>query len=69
VREQLVQWLHETDAASLPRTRIQSVDPAERPRPVPLATGPIGLFTGTPEAEERASQFTGVLPVVNPDRP
>lgn len=69
VREQLVQWLHETDAAALPRTRIQSVDAAERSAPVPVSTGQIGLFTGTPEAEERASHFTGVLPVVDPDRP
>ncbi|MHC5797917.1 mechanosensitive ion channel family protein [Lacisediminihabitans sp. FW035] len=68
VREQLVQWLYETDAAALPRTRIQSVDPAARPASVPVSTGQIGLFTGTPEAEERASQFTGTLPIVGADR-
>ena len=69
VREQLVQWLHETDVAALPRTRIQSVEnpPRARPSSVPVTTGQIGLFTGTPEAEERASQFTGTVPVVDPD--
>ncbi|QNE48119.1 mechanosensitive ion channel family protein [Glaciihabitans sp. INWT7] len=67
VREQLVQWLHETDIAALPRTRIQSVDPASRPREGAPSTEPIGLFTGTREAEERASQFTGTMPVIDPD--
>jgi small-conductance mechanosensitive channel len=73
VREQLVQWLYETDVAALPRTRIQSVEPGSRPtsRPasVPVSTAQIGLFTGTRAAEERASQFTGVLPVVDPGNP
>jgi len=32
-----------------------------------VTTGQIGLFTGTPEAEERASHFTGTVPVVDPD--
>ncbi|MES2093215.1 MAG: mechanosensitive ion channel family protein [Actinomycetota bacterium] len=68
VREQLVQWLHETDAAALPRTRIQSVEPASRPKskpkPVPVSTGQMGLFTGNPAAEERASHFTGTMPIV-----
>jgi small-conductance mechanosensitive channel len=72
VREQLVQWLHETDAAALPRTRIQSIEPTSRPTPVPtpvpVSTGQTGLFTGTPEAEKRASHFTGTMPVIDPDR-
>jgi len=69
VREQLVQWLHETDVAALPRTRIQTMEspPRARPSSVPVTTGQIGLFTGTPEAEERASHFTGTVPVVDPD--
>ena len=69
VREQLVQWLHETDVAALPRTRIQSMEnpPRARASSVPVTTGQIGLFTGTPEAEERASHFTGTVPVVDPD--
>jgi hypothetical protein len=68
VREQLVQWLHETDVAALPRTRIQSVDPASRSTEKSPSTEPIGLFTGTREAEERASQFTGTMPVIDPER-
>jgi len=69
VREQLIEWLHEGDATALPRTRFQPVEETPR-RPsstVPVAPGPIGLFTGTPEAEERASQFTGSVPVIDPD--
>ncbi|MFM9919231.1 mechanosensitive ion channel family protein [Lacisediminihabitans sp. H27-G8] len=68
VREQLVQWLHETDVAALPRTRIQSVEPASRPKEKSPSTEPIGLFTGTREAKERASQFTGTMPIIDPDR-
>ena len=72
VREHMVEWLHQSAAEALPRTRILSVEPASHPTSVPVSTGQIGLFTGTPEAEERASQFTGVLPVVGdaggPDR-
>jgi small-conductance mechanosensitive channel len=77
VREQMVEWLHQSNADALPRTRILSVDgelstdgqrPVDgeprHPKTESTSTGQIGLFTGTPEAEERASQFTGVLPVV-----
>ena len=77
VREQMVEWLHQSNADALPRTRILSVDgelSTDGQRPVDsepghpetesTSTGQIGLFTGTPEAEERANQFTGVLPVV-----
>ncbi len=65
VRELMVEWLHETDATALPRTRIQSVE-AEKPRrrPADNPTGPIGLFTGTRHAEERANQFTTSIPIV-----
>jgi small-conductance mechanosensitive channel len=67
VREEMVEWLHTTSPAALPRTRIQAVE--EEPRPHARAaddqTGPIGLFTGTADAEERASQFTSAIPVVD----
>lgn len=79
VREHMVEWLHESAAEALPRTRILSVDgelsadgELPHPRTGSEPTGQIGLFTGTPQAEERANQFTGVLPVVgdaeDPDR-
>jgi hypothetical protein len=67
VREQLVEWLHTKDPSGIPRTRVELVEQQPRPRtrsePHP-DTG--GLFTGTPEAEERASQFTGAVPIVDP---
>ncbi len=70
VREQLVEWIHTKDPAGIPRTRVQMVDeqPQPRKKSEPRAdTG--GLFTGTPEAEERASQFTGSISVVDADDP
>ncbi len=70
VREQMVEWVHDHGGAALPRMRIQTVESEPRPpsSAEPVTTGQIGLFTGTPEAEERASQFTGSVPVVDPDR-
>ncbi|HEY0260989.1 MAG TPA: mechanosensitive ion channel domain-containing protein [Lacisediminihabitans sp.] len=69
VREEMVEWLHEKDPAAIPRTRIQTVE--EQPRARRKAsdqradTG--GLFTGNPEAEERASQFTAAVPIQRPE--
>ncbi len=68
VREQLVEWLRSEDADALPQTRVELVEaapqkPKKRPEPVAADTG--GLFTGTPEAEQRASQFTSSMPVID----
>ncbi len=66
VREQLVEWLHTEDPAGIPRTRVQMVPEQQHPKQKsepPADTG--GLFTGTPEAEERASQFTSSVPIVD----
>jgi small-conductance mechanosensitive channel len=69
VREEMIEWLHTQDPAALPRIRLQNVEeePRIRPRSAEPATDQVGLFTGTPKAEERASQFTAALPVVDPD--
>ncbi len=61
VREAMVEWLHEKSPASLPRTRVQLVEQEHR------ATGPAhtqdeGLFSGSPEAEERGRQLTQGTP-------
>ncbi|TXN30483.1 mechanosensitive ion channel family protein [Lacisediminihabitans profunda] len=65
VRERMVEWLHTRDAAALPRTRLQTVEQEARPRAAATPTEPIGLFTGTAEAEERASHFTSAIPVMD----
>lgn len=64
VREEFVEWLQARDAAALPVTRVELVE-ADTTRPArPRAHPGAGLFTGTPEAEERASQFTTSIPIV-----
>lgn len=58
VREQLVAWLQRHDEDALPRQRTELVDSHRRPYlSQPTAAG--GLFTGDPEAEERASRAGG----------
>jgi small-conductance mechanosensitive channel len=63
VREAMVEWLHTKDPAGIPHTRVEMV--AEQPRAKQKPSEPKpdtgGLFTGNPEAEERASQFTGTV--------
>jgi small-conductance mechanosensitive channel len=70
VREDMIEWLHTHDPAALPRTRIQTVEEQARIRPQAPEppTDQVGLFHGTPKAEERASHFTGTVPVIDPDR-
>ncbi|GLI27552.1 mechanosensitive ion channel protein MscS [Agromyces rhizosphaerae] len=72
VREKLVLWVQAENAAALPVQRFEYVDP-EAPAPLVL-TEPIavvdravdaaeGMFSGSPEAEERAAVFTQTLDV------
>ena len=69
VREEMVEWIHSHDPAGLPRSRVQLVEeqarivgqPGERTH-----TDQIGLFTGTRDAEHRASLFTSAIPIVRP---
>lgn len=71
VRERLVEWLHTQDPAGLPRTRVELVGQEPRahdtatktPARAPHKDQP-GLFTGTAEAEQRASQFTTPIPTI-----
>jgi small-conductance mechanosensitive channel len=64
VREQMVEWVHTKDAGSLPVTRVQMVEESEHVERVPSpATDTVGLFTGSPEAEKRAVNFTSAIPV------
>lgn len=64
VREELVEWLHTADAAALPRNRVLMVEAEPRPRGRKKdGAEHDGLFSGSPEAEERGQQFTGAIPV------
>jgi len=67
VREEFVEWLLERDAGALPVTRVEMVQQQPRTPHRRTAGDSAGLFTGTPEAEERASQFTSSIPVVGPE--
>jgi small-conductance mechanosensitive channel len=63
VREELVEWLHESRGA-LPISRVQLVRDQEPKAPSERrSSDQSGLFTGSREGEERAEQFTGAIPV------
>jgi small-conductance mechanosensitive channel len=70
VREEMVEWIHTQDPAGIPRSRVEMV--TESPR-VELRemekthTDQVGLFTGTADAEERASLFTSAIPIIRPE--
>ncbi|WP_431280041.1 mechanosensitive ion channel family protein [Leifsonia poae] len=65
VRERLIDWMQRYNYASLPRTRVEVVDPPQQVPPPPRArTQDEGrLFSGTPDGEQRAAQFTESIPV------
>ncbi|MBK4348574.1 mechanosensitive ion channel family protein [Lacisediminihabitans changchengi] len=66
VREQMVEWLQSTDPEALPHSRIEIVQDQPAPRPSAPSTDTGGLFHGSAEADERASQFTTSIPIQNP---
>ena len=68
LREEMVEWLQAQDPGAIPRTRVQMVE--EQPRTKAMVvekthTDQVGLFTGSPEAEERATQLTSAIPVID----
>ncbi|WP_430647264.1 mechanosensitive ion channel family protein [Agromyces sp. GXS1127] len=90
VREDLVEWIREQDAAALPQQRVLvGAEPAEvadrsaaggrrettdaaderasEPKPVTGSTPRAGLFSGTADGEQRASEFTQAIPVQPPE--
>ena len=58
VREQLVAWLQRHDEDGLPRQRTELVESSSHPYLRQRGTG-TGLFTGDPEAEDRAARAGG----------
>jgi small-conductance mechanosensitive channel len=64
VREEMVEWVRDQHPAALPRTRVTMVDAAPPKTRAPRAPKPHeGVFSGSTEAEERASAFTGAIPL------
>lgn len=62
VREEMVEWVRDRQPDSLPRTRVVMVEPvatgAQKER---APKGHEGMFSGSPEAEQRANAFTGAI--------
>lgn len=64
VREELVEWLHESKVA-LPLSRVQIVTGEEEPTaPHSRSADQSALFSGSEQSQERADQFTGAVPTV-----
>lgn len=61
VREELVEWLAQHGA--LPKQRVLLVEPEQQQRRRSPRGSSDGLFSGSPEADERGQQFTGAVPV------
>jgi small-conductance mechanosensitive channel len=74
VRERMIDWLQREAPESLPVQRVQLGDAPARPvartssrsSTRPDHAQPEGLFSGSPEAEERARDFTSSMPIVRP---
>jgi hypothetical protein len=70
VREELIEWLRASNPEAFPRTRVQMVEAGEAPRRRPARRagkgddGAEGMFSGSPDAVKRATQFTDSLTVV-----
>ncbi|MBF0672554.1 MAG: mechanosensitive ion channel family protein [Salinibacterium sp.] len=80
VREEMVRWLIRQGSPGMPRQRVVMLDPydpSERDAKtveMPTVEGDVeplperpGLFTGSIEAETRASEFTQAIPIIRPD--
>jgi small-conductance mechanosensitive channel len=68
VRERLIDWMQRYSDAALPRVRVERVEAPEPQLPSARARtaqeGEGRLFGGTPENEQRASQFTDSIPTL-----
>jgi len=62
IREEFVEWLHAERPVALPASRVRMVADAG-PQLRAEAGDQGGLFTGSAEAEERASLFTASIPI------
>lgn len=65
IREELVAFLRTTSPSALPAQRVLVAENAEKPSRAPESSAPAeGVFSGSPEAEERHRAFTQAIPVV-----
>ncbi|WP_425837989.1 mechanosensitive ion channel family protein [Microbacterium sp. PA5] len=65
IREELVTYLRTTAPTALPAQRVLVAENAEKPSRAPQSSAPAeGVFSGSPEAEERHRAFTQAIPVV-----
>ena len=66
VRERLIDWMQRHSPASLPRQRVELVEePEQTERPPRARSEEEGrLFSGSPENEQRAQQFTDAIPII-----
>lgn len=66
VRERLIDWMQRYSPASLPRQRVElTEEPEQTERPPRARSEEEGrLFSGTPENEQRAQQFTDAIPII-----
>ncbi len=64
VREEMVEWIRDQHPDALPRTRVSMVDTEAAAARIPRPRKPHeGVFSGSDEAELRASAFTGAIPL------
>src|SRR5690606_26963488 len=68
VREALVEYLHDRHPAGLPRNRIAMVEQARAEDRRPSTGAREGLFSGSPEAEQRQAEFTQSTPIQRPPK-
>ncbi|MEV7693659.1 mechanosensitive ion channel domain-containing protein [Microbacterium sp. NPDC089189] len=67
VREAMVSWVQSAMPSALPVQRLLMTDAEPRTVHEPTPTDAVGLFTGSAEAEARASTFTQAIPVISAD--
>lgn len=66
VREAMVTWVQSTMPAALPVQRVMMTQPETHTEVEPAHAPGEGLFTGSAEAEARASTFTQAIPIIPP---
>jgi small-conductance mechanosensitive channel len=70
VREEMVAWVRDRQPDALPRTRVVMVEPGTtRGAKSRASKGHEGMFSGSPEAEQRASAFTGSITLLPEGEP